>query len=79
MALKVIQFTGLPFEEEAIIVAFRRNTLLPLDDCVCCLRPTILPLARSVLHRCLKHRGNSRLPEVGSNKPSKQRLKVAVR
>jgi transposase-like protein len=26
--------TGLTVEEEAIIVAFRRHTLLPLDDCL---------------------------------------------
>jgi len=32
--------TVLSVEEEAIIVAFRRHTLLPLDDCLYALRPT---------------------------------------
>lgn len=33
--------TVLSSEEEAIIVAFRRHTLLPLDDCLYALQPTI--------------------------------------
>jgi len=33
--------TVLSAEEEAIIVAFRRHTLLPLDDCLYALQPTI--------------------------------------
>ncbi len=33
--------TVLSKEEEAIIVAFRRHTLLPLDDCLYALQPTI--------------------------------------
>src|SRR5215217_1811370 len=37
--------------EEAIIVAFRRHTLLPLDDCLYALQPTIPHLRRSSLHR----------------------------
>ena len=28
-------------DEEAIIVAFRRHTLLPLDDCLYALQPSI--------------------------------------
>jgi hypothetical protein len=28
-------------EDEAVIVAFRRHTLLPLDDCLYVLQPTI--------------------------------------
>lgn len=38
--------------EEAIVVAFRRHTLLPLDDVLGCLRATIPTLSRSALHRC---------------------------
>ena len=45
--------TVLSTEEEAIIVAFRRHTLLPLDDCLYALRATIPHLTRSALHRCL--------------------------
>jgi hypothetical protein len=45
--------TVLSVEDEAIIVAFRRHTLLPLDDCLYALQPTIPHLTRSSLHRCL--------------------------
>ncbi|EFO33993.1 integrase, catalytic region [Roseibium sp. TrichSKD4] len=33
--------TVLSVEDEAIIEAFRRHTLLPLDDCLYTLQPTI--------------------------------------
>src|SRR5688572_29084962 len=33
--------TVLTIEEEAVIVAVRRHTLLPLDDCLYALQPTI--------------------------------------
>ncbi len=33
--------TVLSANEEAVIVAFRRHTLLPLDDCLYALQPTI--------------------------------------
>jgi transposase InsO family protein len=49
--------------EEAMIVEFRRRTLLPLDDVLGCLRDTLPRLTRSALHRCLKRHGISRLPE----------------
>ena len=48
--------------EEAIVVEFRRRTLLPLDDVLGCLRDTIPSLTRSALHRCLQRHGISRLP-----------------
>jgi len=38
--------TVLSIEEEAIIVAFRRHTLLPLDDCLYALQATIPHLTR---------------------------------
>jgi transposase-like protein len=41
-------------EQEAIIVACRRHTLLPLDDCLYALRATLPHLARSALRRCLQ-------------------------
>jgi hypothetical protein len=50
-------------EEEAVIVAFRRYTLLPLDDCLYALQPTIPHLTRSSLHRCLQRHGIGRLPD----------------
>src|ERR1700710_1527060 len=60
--------TVLSVEDEAVIVAFRRHTLLPLDDCLYALQPTIPHLTRSSLHRCLQRHGISRLLDVeGSN------------
>ena len=47
--------------EEAIVIAFREKTLLPLDDVLGCLRDTIPNLSRSALHRCLQRHGVSRL------------------
>jgi len=67
--------TVLTIEEEAVIVAFRRHTLLPLDDCLYALQPTIPTLTRSSLHRCLQRHGISRLPEVEGDKPAKAKFK----
>jgi transposase InsO family protein len=67
--------TVLSTEEEAIIIAFRRHTLLPLDDCLYALQATIPHLTRSSLHRCLQRHGISRLPETEGNKPAKKRFK----
>jgi hypothetical protein len=60
--------TVLTIEEKAVIVAFRKHTLLPLDDCLYALQPTIAKLTRSSLHRCLQRHGVSRLPEVAGAK-----------
>lgn len=54
--------TVLTETEEAIVVEFRRRTLLPLDDVLGCLRESIPTLSRSALHRCLARHGISRLP-----------------
>jgi transposase InsO family protein len=67
--------TVLSEEEEAMIVAFRRHTLLPLDDCLYALQPTIPHLTRSSLHRCLQRHGISRLPDVNGDKPKRQKFK----
>ena len=67
--------TVLSEEDEAAIVAFRRHTLLPLDDCLYALQPTIPHLTRSSLHRCLQRHGISRLPDMDGDKPKKQRFK----
>ena len=66
--------TVLSVDEEAIIVAFRRHTLLPLDDCLYALQPTIPHLSRSSLHRCLQRHDISRLPEVEGDKEEVQSL-----
>src|ERR1700719_367093 len=55
--------TVLSIEEEAIVIAFRRHTLLPLDDCLYALQATIPHLTRSSLHRCLQRHGIFRLPQ----------------
>ena len=68
--------TVLSIEEEAIVVAFRRHTLLPLDDCLYALQPTIPHLTRSSLHRCLKRHGVSRLPQVEDEVSAKQKFKA---
>ena len=66
----------LTLDEEAIIVAFRRHTLLPLDDCLYALQPTMPHLTRSSLHRCLQRHDISRLPEVEGDKPAKKKFKA---
>ena len=76
MGPKAIHSTVLTIEEEATIVAFRRHTLLPLDDCLYSLQPTIPHLSRSALHRCLQRHGISRLPDMPGDKPAKQKFKV---
>src|SRR5271169_4687499 len=68
--------TVLTVEDEAVIVAFRRHTLLPLDDCLYSLQATIPHLTRSSLHRCLQRHGISRLPEVEDAKAKKRKFKA---
>ena len=72
MGPKSVRSTVLTVEEEAMVVAFRRHTLLPLDDCLYALQPTIPRLTRSALHRCLQRHGISRLPEMDGDKPEKR-------
>ena len=67
--------TVLTEAEEAMIVAFRRHALLPLDDCLYALRPSVPHLTRSALHRCLQRHGISRLPDVEGDKPKRQKFK----
>ena len=68
--------TVLSAEEEAVVVAFRRHTLLPLDDCLYALQPTIPHLTRSSLHRCLQSHGISRLPQVEGEASAKRKFKA---
>ena len=67
--------TVLTEAEEAMIVAFRRHKLLPLDDCLYALQPSVPHLTRSALHRCLQRHGISRLPDIEGDKPKRQRFK----
>ena len=57
MGPKAPKSTVLTPAEEAIVVEFRRRTLLPLDDVLGCLMDTIPNLSRSALHRCLQRHG----------------------
>ena len=68
--------TVLTLEQEAVIVAFRRHTLLPLDDCLYALQASIPNLTRSSLHRCLQRHGISRLPQVEGEKTAKSKFKT---
>lgn len=68
--------TVLSVGDEAIIVAFRRHTLLPLDDCLYALQTTIPYLTRSSLHRCLQRHGISQLPQVDDASVQKRKFKA---
>jgi transposase InsO family protein len=72
MGPKEPRSTVLTSEEEALAVAFRRHTLLPLDDCLYALQATIPNLTRSSLHRLFQRHDISRLPEVEGSKPKKK-------
>src|SRR5215207_690805 len=54
--------TVLSVEEEAIVIAFRRHTLLPLDDCLYALQATIPHLTRSSLHAAFSGMGLADCP-----------------
>jgi transposase-like protein len=64
--------TVLTKQEEALAVAFRKHTLLPLDDCLYALQATIPNLTRSSLHRLFQRHDISRLPDVEGTKPKKK-------
>lgn len=72
---KTPRSTGLSEAEEALVVAFRRYTLLPLDDCLYAPQPTIPYLTRSALHHCLQRHGISRLPDIDGHMLTRQRIK----
>lgn len=72
MGPKTVRSTILTPEEEALCVAFRRHTLLPLDDCLYALQATIPHLTRSSLHRLFQRHDISRLPAVKGDKPKKK-------
>ena len=67
--------TVLTAEQEAVAVAFRKHTLLPLDDCLYALQATIPHLTRSALHRLFQRHGISRLPEVEGDKTARKAFK----
>ena len=75
MGPRTVRSTVLSTAEEAMVVAFRKHTLLPLDDCLYALQATIPHLTRSSLHRCLQRHGISRSPEIAGDKPARQPFK----
>lgn len=75
MGPKEVRSSVLTVEEEGMIVAFRKHTLLPLDDCLYALQPTIPHLTRSSLHRCLQRHGISRIPLMESDQKNKKKFK----
>jgi hypothetical protein len=73
--------TIMSVEEEAHCIAFRKHTLLPLDDCLYALQATIPHLTRSSLHRLFQRHDISRLPEVegkGSAEQSSEPIRSAT-
>ena len=75
MGPKSPRSTVLSAEEEAACVAFRRHTLLPLDDCLYALQDSIPHLTRSSLHRLYQRHGISRLPDLKGEAEPKKRFK----
>lgn len=76
MGPKNVRSTVLTPEEEAAVVAFRRYTLLPLDDCLYALQSSIPHLTRSSLHRCFQRHDISRLPEVAGDRAVRKKFKT---
>ena len=72
MGPKEQRSTVLSPQEEALSVAFRKHTLLPLDDCLYALQATVPHLTRSSLHRLFQRHGINRLPSVEGDKPRKR-------
>jgi hypothetical protein len=70
----------LRLEEEEIIVAVRKHTLLSLeDDCLYVFQATIPHLTRSPLHRCLQRHGISRLLDMEGDKPDRKNSRLITR
>jgi transposase InsO family protein len=63
-------------EAEAVAVAFRQHTQLPLDDCLYARQASIPRLTRSALHRLFQRHGRSRLPLTEDGKsPAQNKFK----
>jgi hypothetical protein len=67
--------TVLTDAEEAMVVAFRCHTLLPLDDGLYPLQPSSPLLTRSALNPCRQRHGISRFPDVEGDKPRLHKFK----
>ena len=76
MGPKAARFTVLSPQEEAMAVAFRRHTLLSLDDCLYALQASIPHLTRSSLHRLFQRNGIARLPAMEGDKTGRKTFKA---
>ncbi len=76
MGPKNVRSTSLSLEEEAACIAFRKHTLLPLDDCLYALQESIPHLTRSSLHRLFQRHDISRLPDMKGEAAPKKKFKV---
>ena len=75
MGPKQPRSTSLTPEEEALAVAFRKHTLLSLDDCLYALQPTIPHLSRpGPCTAAFGRHGISRLPDT-RDKPKRKAFK----
>jgi transposase InsO family protein len=74
MGPKPCHSTVLTLEEAALLVAFRRHTRLPLDDCRYARQATLPHLTRAALHRCLQRHGISPLPDMAGEQAAKKRF-----
>jgi len=67
---------SLTAEEEAVVISFRKHTLLSLDDCFYTLKKIIPHLSRSCLYRCFKRHGMGKLPVEEQPKAQKKKFKT---
>jgi transposase InsO family protein len=75
MGPKEPRSTVLTKAQEALCVACRRPTLLPLDDCLYASQDSSPHLTRSTLHRGYQRHGISRLPQLEGTKPATRKFK----
>ena len=76
MGPKQAASTVLSREEEAVIVAFRQKTQLPLDDVLYTLQESIPHLTRASLHRCFVRHGVNQRSKPTPTSPQKKTFKA---
>jgi hypothetical protein len=76
MGPKVARSKVLSKEEGAACIAFRKHSLLPLDDCLYGLQESIPSLTRSSLHRLFQSHGIDKLPELDEKQREKKNLQI---
>ena len=77
MGPKVRRSKVLTEQEEQVVIAFRKLTGLPLDDCLYTLQESIPHLSRSTLHRCFQRHGCPKLEKMqNKQKVAKKHFKA---